>query len=135
MTNLFSLKDKIIALSGGTGTLGGSIAKYLVEQDAKVILLGRSTKKLKDKKNELDAISPGATFTYEVDVLNEDALNEVREEIAQAFERLDGLVNLAGGNIPGATLSGNQSIYDIAISDTQKYWILIFLVPLYQRSF
>ncbi|UWX55962.1 SDR family oxidoreductase [Maribacter litopenaei] len=120
MTDLFSLKNKVVALSGGTGTLGGSIAKYLIEQDAQVILLGRSTKKLRDKKNELDAISSGGTYTYEVDVLNEEALNEVREEIAQKFEKLDGLVNLAGGNIPGATLSANQSIYDIAISDTQK---------------
>ena len=120
MTDLFSLKDKIVALSGGTGTLGGSIAKYLVEQEAKVILLGRSTKKLRDKKDELEEVSPGRTFTYEVDVLNEEALNEIREEIAQKFERLDGLVNLAGGNIPGATLNANQSIYDIAISDTQR---------------
>ncbi|KAA2215362.1 SDR family oxidoreductase [Maribacter flavus] len=120
MTDLFSLKNKIVALSGGTGTLGGSIAKYLIEQEARVILLGRSTKKLRDKKNELDSISPDRTFTFEVDVLNEEALNEVREEIAQKFEKLDGLINLAGGNIPGATLSANQSIFDIAISDTQK---------------
>ncbi len=120
MKNLFSINNKIYALSGGTGTLGGSIAEYLVGQGAKVILLGRTQKKLLEKKQQLNAISADSTFTYEVDVLNEEALIEVKKEIASDFEHLDGLVNLAGGNIPGATLSANQSIYDIAISDTQK---------------
>jgi NAD(P)-dependent dehydrogenase (short-subunit alcohol dehydrogenase family) len=120
MADLFSISDKTFALSGGTGTLGGSIAEYLVNQGARVILLGRSPKKLRDKKDELDKIKDGYTSIYEVDVLKEEALMEVREEIASNFDGLDGLVNLAGGNISGATLSATQSIYDIAISDTQK---------------
>ncbi|MFX0558290.1 SDR family oxidoreductase [Maribacter sp. CXY002] len=120
MTNLFSIENRIFALSGGTGTLGGSISEYLVLHGAHVILLGRSLNKLRDKKNELDKLKQGKTTIYEVDVLNEEALLEVKEEIASTFEGLDGLINLAGGNIPGATLSASQSIYDIAISDTQK---------------
>ncbi|MFS4466856.1 SDR family oxidoreductase [Maribacter sp. 2210JD10-5] len=120
MSDLFSLKNKVFALSGGTGTLGGFIAEYLVQQDAKIILLGRSPNKLLTKKKALNAISPESTYTYEVDVLNEGALNEVRDEISNNFEHLDGLINLAGGNIPGATLNSEQRIYDIAIDDTQK---------------
>ncbi len=120
MKDLFSIKNKIYALSGGTGTLGGSIAEYLIKHGATVILLGRTQKKLLEKKGALNAIAPNSTFTFEVDVMNEEALIEVKKEIASDFERLDGLVNLAGGNIPAATLSANQSIYDIAISDTQK---------------
>ena len=30
------------------------------------------------------------------------------------------MVNLAGGNIPGATLKPDQTIYDIELGDTQK---------------
>ncbi|MGB3143834.1 MAG: SDR family oxidoreductase [Maribacter sp.] len=120
MKYLFSIQNKVYALSGGTGTLGGSIAEYLVAQGAKVILLGRTPKNLKEKKDELNAIAADSAFSYEVDVLNEGALLEIKKEIASQFETLDGLVNLAGGNIPGATLSANQSIYDIAISDTKK---------------
>lgn len=120
MNNLFSIKNKIYALSGGTGTLGGSIAEYLVQNGAKVILLGRSPDKLAVKKEKLNRITIDSTFTFEVDVLNEEALKEVKQEIATNFEQLDGLINLAGGNIPGATLTAEQSIYDIAISGTQK---------------
>lgn len=120
MKDLFSIKNKVFALSGGTGTLGGSIAEYLVSHEAKVILLGRSPKKLSEKKDILNAISQDSTFTFEVDVLNEEGLIEVKKEIQSEFEQLDGLINLAGGNIPGATLSADQSIFDIAISDTRK---------------
>ncbi len=120
MTDIFTIVNKVVALSGGTGTLGGSIADYLVQQGAKVILLGRTQKKLRDKTGQLNEMMPESAFSYEVDVLNEEAMVEVREEISSDFGRLDGLVNLAGGNIPGATLSADQSIYDIALNDTKK---------------
>ncbi len=120
MNDSFSVKDKVYALSGGTGTLGGSIAHYLVNEGAKVILLGRSPDKLLAKKEQLNLISKDSTYTFVVDVLNEGALCEVREKIAKNFNKLNGLINLAGGNIPGATLTNEQSIFDITISDTQR---------------
>jgi len=120
MSELLSLKDKNFALSGGTGTLGGSIAEYLIKNGAKVLLLGRSEDKLKSKQNELNAIVNDSTFTYKVDVMNEKDLTDLRNKIKSDFKTLDGLVNLAGGNIPGATLKPDQTIRDIAMGDTQK---------------
>mgnify|MGYP000524399441 CR=1 FL=1 len=120
MIDHFSIENKIYALSGGTGTLGGSIAKYLVQNGAKVILLGRSNDKLLAKKKELDGITSGSTYTFQVDVLKEEELLNIKAKIINDFPQLDGLVNLAGGNIPGATLSVDQNIYDIAISDTRQ---------------
>ncbi|GAB5472295.1 MAG: SDR family oxidoreductase [Maribacter sp.] len=120
MSELLSLKDNYYALSGGTGTLGGSIAEYLVKNDAKVILLGRSVDKLKAKQKELNRIAPDSAYFFVVDVMDEAALIKVREAIQNDFGRLDGLVNLAGGNIPGATLKPDQTIHDIAVEDTRK---------------
>ncbi len=120
MSELFSIKDKIYALSGGTGTLGGSIATYLVEQGAKVILLGRSQDKLEAKCEELNSRDSDSAHFYVVDVMSEEALTELRENIVAKFGKLHGLINLAGGNIPGATLKPEQTIYDIEIRDTQK---------------
>ena len=120
MNELLSLKDKNYALSGGTGTLGGSIAKYLVENGAKVLLLGRSIDKLKEKQNELNKLVSGSTFIFKVDVMDEEELTKLKNQIKEEFEHLDGLVNLAGGNIPGATLKPDQTIRDIAMADTRK---------------
>src|SRR5690606_16130848 len=55
-----------------------------------------------------------------VDVMDEKELTALRDQIVSRFGKLDGLINLAGGNIPGATLTPGQTIYDIAIGDTQK---------------
>jgi len=120
MSELLSLENKTYALSGGTGVLGGSIATYLVQQKAKVILLGRTMSKLKAKQNELNQIAKNSATIYAVDVMNEEALVEVRNDIVNDVETLDGLINLAGGNIPGATLKPNQSIFDIKIGDTRE---------------
>lgn len=120
MNELLSLKNKYYALSGGTGTLGGSIAEYLVKNGAKVLLLGRSLDKLEAKKNELNALVEKSAYIFVVDVMNEASLNDLKQTIAKDFERLDGLVNLAGGNIPGATLLPDQTIYDIEVNDTRK---------------
>ena len=43
MANLFSVKDKVVVITGGTGVLGKAIAAHLAEEGAKVILLGRKT--------------------------------------------------------------------------------------------
>lgn len=119
MNNTFSLKNKQYALSGGTGTLGGSIAEYLVVNGAKVILLGRSEDKLKAKQDSLNVINENGTATFVVDVMNEAQLIEVKNKIKKDFGELHGLINLAGGNIPGATLKPDQTIHDIEIKDTQ----------------
>ena len=120
MNELLSLKNKNYALSGGTGTLGGSIADYLVQNGANVLLLGRSINKLEAKQKELNAIAANSTHIFVVDVMDEEALTSLKKTIENDFGRLDGLVNLAGGNIPGATLKPNQTIRDIAIDDTRK---------------
>lgn len=120
MNELLSLKDKNYALSGGTGTLGGSIAQYLVQNGAKVLLLGRSEDKLKEKQTELNKLVADSAFIFKVDVMNESDLINLKNKIKKNFNHLDGLVNLAGGNIPGATLKPDQTIRDIEMGDTKQ---------------
>jgi NAD(P)-dependent dehydrogenase (short-subunit alcohol dehydrogenase family) len=120
MSELLSLKNKHYALSGGTGTLGGSIAKYLVKNGAKVLLMGRSLDKLQAKQKELNSFSENSVFIFKVDVLNEEALHQLKDTIEKEFECLDGLVNLAGGNLTGATLTPDQTIHDIPLDDTRE---------------
>ena len=38
MNNLFNIKDYVVVITGGTGVLGRSIAKYLALEGAKVII-------------------------------------------------------------------------------------------------
>ena len=120
MNELFSIANKRYAITGGTGVLGGSIGEYLVRNGAKVLLLGRSVDTLEAKRKALNTIAADSAYGFVVDVTDEAELVALKEMIASEFGTIDGLVNLAGGNIPGATLKPDQTIHDIAISDTKK---------------
>ena len=41
MNKLFSIEEKVVVITGGTGILGGTIAAYLAEEGAHVVILGR----------------------------------------------------------------------------------------------
>ncbi|MDE7475383.1 MAG: SDR family NAD(P)-dependent oxidoreductase, partial [Duncaniella sp.] len=41
MNELFSVKDQVVVITGGTGVLGRCIGEYLATQGAKVVILGR----------------------------------------------------------------------------------------------
>lgn len=116
----FSIAQKTFAISGATGTLGGSISEYLVKKGAKVLLLGRSAEKLDKKIAELEKIKSGLARSYLVDLLDEQELRRTSKQIEKDVGQIDGLVNLAGGNIPGATLKEDQNIFDLKIEDTRQ---------------
>ena len=42
MNELFSVKDKIVVITGGAGILGKGIAAYLAKEGAKIVILDRS---------------------------------------------------------------------------------------------
>ena len=53
MKNLFDIKDKVIIVTGGCGILGKSIANYLAEQGAKIVILDRVEEIGKELEAEL----------------------------------------------------------------------------------
>ena len=54
MNEIFSVKDQVVVITGGTGVLGRCIGEYLATQGAKVVLMGR-------RKDEGDEIVAGIT--------------------------------------------------------------------------
>lgn len=41
MKDLFSVKERVIVITGATGILGSSMVEHFAEQGAKVVILGR----------------------------------------------------------------------------------------------
>ena len=54
MKNLFDIKGKVIVITGGCGILGKSIAGYLAEQGAKIVILDRAEEIGKELEAELN---------------------------------------------------------------------------------
>ncbi len=115
----FSLSGKVIVVTGATGILGQSFVKALGEANAKVAILGRNEERGRERVQEVVNAGGEAEF-FQTDVLNEEQLIETNNIIINGWGKIDGLVNAAGGNIPGATIPPTEDLFDTKISDTIK---------------
>lgn len=119
MKDLFDISGKVAVVTGGSGTLGGSISKYLASQGVKVAVIGRSPENVDMRLEKIKAIGADGIGLV-VDVLHMDQLKEAKNAIIERWGRIDFLVNTAGGNLPGATLSEDQTVFDMNITDYNK---------------
>jgi len=88
-------KDKIILITGSSQGLGRELAKKVAKEGAKVILLARREKYLKETKKEI--IQAGGTADYFVcDIRDLKKAKETVGKIKDKFGKIDILVNNAG---------------------------------------
>lgn len=118
MNDVFSIFGKVAVVTGGGGVLGGSITKSLLTAGAKVVILDIREEPLSQKIAQLGDL--GQIKGYSCNVLDRASLERVREAILSDFGKIDILINAAGGNIPGATLTEEQTIFDMKIEDFEK---------------
>lgn len=119
MNELFDLKGKVAVVTGGSGTLGGSISKYLAQNGVKVAVVGRTQENVDLRLGKIHAVG-GEGIGLVVDVLDVEALKKARTTVLEKWGKVDILVNTAGGNLPGATLSEEQTVFDMKIKDFNK---------------
>ena len=112
---MFSIKDKVVVITGGYGVLGASMARCLAGQGAHVVIVGRKAEKGEALAAELSALGTEALFC-KADVLDRKAVTAAREEIVAKWGKIDVLINAAGGNMPGATIMPDKSFMDIDFS-------------------
>ena len=116
---LFDITNKVIIITGGGGVLGGSMASYLAQQGAKIVVISRREETVQNSVDEIKA-SGGEALGLAVDVLDEEKLKEANAKIIERWGQIDVLINAAGGNLPGATIAPEQTVFDVSVSDLQK---------------
>jgi NAD(P)-dependent dehydrogenase (short-subunit alcohol dehydrogenase family) len=114
MANLFSLEDQVAVITGGTGVLGGVMARGLARAGAKVGVLGRRREQAEAVARTI-AEEGGEAVALVADVLDRDQLEQARATVLETWDRLDILVNAAGGNMPSATLAPGHSFFDLPV--------------------
>ena len=118
MNNLFDIQGYVVAITGGTGVLGRTIAKYLALNGAKVIILGRK----EDVGTEIvaDIQKAGGECEFlKTDVMNQDVVQQNCDYIIGKYGRIDTLLNAAGGNMKGATITPEQTFFDLEAKQFQ----------------
>lgn len=114
LQSVFSLKDKVIIVTGGTGVLGGAFINGIVNAGGSVGILGRN-EKLAAERTASVINQGGNAIPLIADVTDKQQLLHVREKILTAYGKIDGLVNVAGGNMPDAVLQPEQDIFQLNI--------------------
>jgi len=115
----FSLKGKVIVVTGGTGVLGESFIKAIAEAGGKVAVLGRNKEKADERVAMVQQLGSEAIAVV-ANVLDEQDVIRAKDEILAHFGTIDGLVNAAGGNIPGSTIGPDDNLFESKVTDTIK---------------
>lgn len=118
MNKLFNIKDYVVAITGGTGILGRCIAKYLAQEGAKVIILGRKEEVGNKIVSEITAEGGHCEF-MKTDVMNQETVKKNCDDIIAKYGRVDTLLNAAGGNVAGAVIAPEGNIFDLKVEDFQ----------------
>ena len=105
------LNGKVVAVTGGFGSLGASVAKTIVAAGAKLALLDRA-ERAKAPQDLAQALALGG-----VDLGSGDSAREAIAQVIARFGRLDALVNIAGGfrweKIDGGSLDTWDQLYQM----------------------
>ena len=108
----FSLEGKVAVVTGGTGVLGGAMARGLAAAGAKVAILGRREAKAHEVADAIAADGNNA-MPLPADVLDEDSLRAARQKLLDKWGGVDILINAAGGNLPDATVFGDITFFNV----------------------
>lgn len=112
--DLFSLKDEVAVVIGGTGVLGGVMAEALAGAGARVAVLGRSEERGGERVQAIEAAGGTALF-QSADATDADSLARARDAIGEQWGRTSVLVNAAGGNRPDATLPPGSDLWNLPL--------------------
>jgi len=117
--NNYSLEGKVIVVTGGTGILGNAFVDAIVEAGGAVGILGRKKEVAEERAAAINA-KGGKAIALVADVLKVDELEAAKKKVLDAFGKIDGLVNAAGGNMPEGVLQPNEDIFSMNIQGMQR---------------
>jgi NAD(P)-dependent dehydrogenase (short-subunit alcohol dehydrogenase family) len=119
MNDLFSLINKTAIVTGGNGVLGSVMCKALAAAGAKVVVLGRKAETSQHVVDEIQQ-SGGNVMAVQADVLRKEDLLRAKEIVLGSYGSIDILINAAGGNQPGATITPDKNFFDLDIKAFQQ---------------
>ncbi len=113
-----NLSGKIAVVTGGSGVLGSNVSQGLLEAGATVLVIGAHQEKV---DAVVERLKPFGDISGMVcNVLDSKEIEKARDYVMERWQRVDILVNAAGGNVPGATIMDDQSVFDMKDEDLRR---------------
>ena len=94
--SIFSIKDHVVAVTGGCGGIGSGIAEGLAALGAKVAILDRDTDKVGSVADAIAEKTGSEVRGYAADITDEESVRDAFRKIFEDFGSVDGLINCAG---------------------------------------
>jgi NAD(P)-dependent dehydrogenase (short-subunit alcohol dehydrogenase family) len=110
--SMFDVRGQIAAVSGGTGVLGAALAQGLARQGVRISVLGRNVDRGQQIVRQIHQEGGEAHFVS-VDVTLAEECRRAAAQVVEHWGAVDALINAAGGNHPAATVSTDQSFFDL----------------------
>jgi NAD(P)-dependent dehydrogenase (short-subunit alcohol dehydrogenase family) len=98
MDELFSVREQVVIVSGGTRGIGLAIARAFAERGALVIVTGRTAESAAAGAAELRSSAMFPPLGVACDVADPEQIKQLAESALATFGRVDCLVNVAGVN-------------------------------------
>ena len=112
----FDLTDRVALVIGGGGILGSAIARGLSISGARVAITSRTDKKI--RAGAADMKKDGSrVLGIGMDAQSRDSIEQGLEKVESRYGPVNILVNSAGGNQPGATVSADNSFFNLPEAD------------------
>jgi NAD(P)-dependent dehydrogenase (short-subunit alcohol dehydrogenase family) len=119
LKSLFNLEGKVALLTGGGGILAGEMAKGFLNAGVKVVLLDINEDNLSNKIKSFGK-TEDELIGLKCNVLEEESLINVKDKVLSKFGSIDILINAAGGNMAGATIGLDQTVFDLQMDQFKK---------------
>lgn len=94
----YDLKDKVVAIAGGTTGIGEALAIAYAKQGCKVAVCGRRPEKIEEIKSEFEELGH-EILAVRADLAVNDDIRRFADTVAEHYGRIDVWINNAGINI------------------------------------
>lgn len=98
----FSVKDKVVVVTGSSQGIGRALAIGFAKEGAKVVINSRKIEKLQPIEEEIKSFG-GDVLSVQADMRKVDEIENMMQKTKEHFGRIDLLINNAGGSF-GHTL-------------------------------
>jgi NAD(P)-dependent dehydrogenase (short-subunit alcohol dehydrogenase family) len=112
LSKQYDFNNRVVAVTGGAGVLCGEIVCALVGCGARVAIVDRAPVQAERLFSRLHS-TEDRYLVVEGDVLQRSSMERAAQKIMNRWGRMDGLINGAGGNSPGATTGGGIPFFDL----------------------
>jgi len=117
------LDHKVALVTGGTGVIGGAIARRFAQAGADVVIVARRIEPLREAARQLAEDSGRRVVAVAGDVGQPDSVRALLEEVAAVFPRVDVLVNNT------FSTGGEDPIVDLELEDWDEPWRVNVMGP------